>query len=389
MPLPRFWYFPRGEKAVVVMTGDDHGNGGTTGQFDWDSSPEPRPAARRQLGVRPRDLVHLQRHALGQRWPRRYEAQGFEVAPPRQHGLRGLDARVARRLLRRPAGQLRRRPIPSVAPPVDQPHALHHVERLGDPAEGRAGPRHPPRHELLLLAGGLGPGSARHFTGSGMPMRFADLDGSLIDVYQAATQMTDESGITYSTPHRHAARQRHRRARLLRRRSRRTCTPTTHPSGRSRPSSPPPLRAAFRSSRRDRCCTGSTDATRSSFGDLTWNSGTLTFDIGVGAGANGLQGDAPRRRANRRASVAQPQRRSRPVHPSDDQGHRVRDLLRGGGRIHGGLRGRHHRTDHLGCGGRRARRRNGNDHLDNRRVLGQRRALRHVVRARPDRQHAW
>ena len=35
------------------------------------------------------------------------------------------------------------------------------------------------------------------FTGSGMPMRFADLDGSLIDVYQAATQMTDESGQSY------------------------------------------------------------------------------------------------------------------------------------------------------------------------------------------------
>ena len=31
------------------------------------------------------------------------------------------------------------------------------------------------------------------FTGSGIPMRFADLDGSLIDVYQATTQITDES----------------------------------------------------------------------------------------------------------------------------------------------------------------------------------------------------
>ena len=28
-PLPRFWYFPHGKKAAVVMTGDDHGNGGT------------------------------------------------------------------------------------------------------------------------------------------------------------------------------------------------------------------------------------------------------------------------------------------------------------------------------------------------------------------------
>ena len=35
------------------------------------------------------------------------------------------------------------------------------------------------------------------FTGSGMPMRFANTDGSLIDVYQAATQLTDESGQTY------------------------------------------------------------------------------------------------------------------------------------------------------------------------------------------------
>ena len=35
------------------------------------------------------------------------------------------------------------------------------------------------------------------FTGSGMPMRFADTDGTMIDVYQSTTQMTDESGQTY------------------------------------------------------------------------------------------------------------------------------------------------------------------------------------------------
>ena len=35
------------------------------------------------------------------------------------------------------------------------------------------------------------------FTGSGMPMRFAKADGTMIDVYQATTQMTDESDQTY------------------------------------------------------------------------------------------------------------------------------------------------------------------------------------------------
>ena len=37
------------------------------------------------------------------------------------------------------------------------------------------------------------------FTGSGIPMRFADLDGSLIDVYQATTQITDESEMNIAT----------------------------------------------------------------------------------------------------------------------------------------------------------------------------------------------
>ncbi len=37
------------------------------------------------------------------------------------------------------------------------------------------------------------------FTGSGMPMRFADADGSLIDVYQAPTQMSDETNMNYTT----------------------------------------------------------------------------------------------------------------------------------------------------------------------------------------------
>jgi hypothetical protein len=35
------------------------------------------------------------------------------------------------------------------------------------------------------------------FTGSGMPMRFTKADGTMIDVYQAPTQMTDESNQSY------------------------------------------------------------------------------------------------------------------------------------------------------------------------------------------------
>ena len=40
-PIPRFWYLPRGEKAVVVMTGDDHAQGGTAGRFNQYISLSP------------------------------------------------------------------------------------------------------------------------------------------------------------------------------------------------------------------------------------------------------------------------------------------------------------------------------------------------------------
>ena len=40
-PLPRFWYFPRGEKAVVVMTGDDHGSGNPAGRFELLKQQDP------------------------------------------------------------------------------------------------------------------------------------------------------------------------------------------------------------------------------------------------------------------------------------------------------------------------------------------------------------
>ena len=40
-PLPRFWYLPRGGKAAVVLTGDDHGNGGTASQFDTYEADSP------------------------------------------------------------------------------------------------------------------------------------------------------------------------------------------------------------------------------------------------------------------------------------------------------------------------------------------------------------
>ena len=53
--------------------------------------------------------------------------------------------------------------------------------------------------------------------GGGFPMRFADLDGTPIDVYQQNTNLTDESTTNFQTSIDSAARQRGRRGRVLRR----------------------------------------------------------------------------------------------------------------------------------------------------------------------------
>ncbi len=53
-PLPKFWYFPRGLKAAIVMTGDDHGNNGTAGRFDIYNADSAARMQRCRLAVRAR-----------------------------------------------------------------------------------------------------------------------------------------------------------------------------------------------------------------------------------------------------------------------------------------------------------------------------------------------
>ena len=60
-PLPRFWYLPRGLKAAVIMTGDDHASGGTAGGSTSSSQRQPGGMLGRPVGVHPRHLVRVSR----------------------------------------------------------------------------------------------------------------------------------------------------------------------------------------------------------------------------------------------------------------------------------------------------------------------------------------
>ena len=332
------------------MTGDDHGNGGTVGPLRPVRGAAARRAARSPTGsacAAPPTSTRTRRSPT--RRPPRTRAEGFEIALHVTHQLRRLDRPgSARGLLLEPARGLRRR-LPEPRRAGHQPHPLHRLERLGDAAEGRARARHPPRHELLLLAGRLGPGPPGHVHRLGdadalrRPRRHDDrrLPGGDPDDRRVRADLSVQRSTRCST--RRSAR------RATTASSPPTCTPTAPRSRARTRSSPRRRRAACRSSRPGRCSTGSTAATAPRSTGSSWNGNKLELH------------DRRRRRAPtacgrwcRRSSavgaltgVTRERQRRSPTTDADDQGRRVRVLRRRRRQLRGDLRGRRHRAGDL------------------------------------------
>jgi len=195
-PLPRFWYFPNGKKAVVVMTGDDHGNGGTMGRFDqFKAQSAPGCSLANWECIRGTSYMYTT-GPMTDAQAAQYTTEGFEVGLHINTGCSDYDLPSLQSIYSQQVGDFTFK-YPSAGALATQ---RHHCIVWSDWVSGAQ----------VQLANGMRldtsyyywppswvgnvPG---HFNGSAMPMRFTKLDGSFLDVYQAATQMTDESGQTY------------------------------------------------------------------------------------------------------------------------------------------------------------------------------------------------
>jgi WD40 repeat protein len=195
-PLPRFWYFPNGKKAVVLMTGDDHANNGTAGRFDQFKQQSPAgcnvnnwECIRGTSYIYPNTPISNAQAAA-------YNTDGFEISLHLNTNCNNFTASSLSSLYTQQLSQFSST-FPSLPAPVTQ---RHHCIAWSDwsitpEVELSKGMRldtnyyyYPPIWVLDR------PG---FFTGSGMPMRFAKTDGTAIDVYNSTTQMTDESGQSY------------------------------------------------------------------------------------------------------------------------------------------------------------------------------------------------
>lgn len=196
MPLPRFWYFPRGEKAVIVMTGDDHNASGTAGRFDIYKSLSPAGCSVDDWEcIRGTSYIFVG-NTMTNAQAAAYSAEGFEVALHFDTGCSGFTPSSLETIISSQLNTFLAK-YASIPPIVTQrTHCIAFSDWDSQPIVSAAhGIRMDTNYYYWPPA--WTQDRAGLFTGSGMIMRFARQDGSIIDSYQAVTQMTDESGMSY------------------------------------------------------------------------------------------------------------------------------------------------------------------------------------------------
>lgn len=196
-PLPRFWYFPRDVKAVVVMTGDDHGVGGTSGRWDgYIAQSPPGCVVADWQCVRGSSYLYTN-GPLTVAQAQAYSDEGFEVGLHVTTDCRPWGTAVSLQSMY--AGQLNTWRTKYPALPVPSSSRTHCVEWDDWATQAKTKLANGIRmdHDYYFYPSSFVKDRPGYFNGTGMPMRFADTDGSLIDVYQATTQLTDESGQSY------------------------------------------------------------------------------------------------------------------------------------------------------------------------------------------------
>ncbi len=207
-PLPRLWYLPRGLKAAVVMTGDDHGNNGTAGRFDiYNSNSTAGCQVDNWECIRATSYIFTNT-PISASDVATYVSQGFEVgahlwmsgltqggdtpsSPCNNFTAASIAADYPKQL------SLFASLFPAASPVrTNRTHCIVWSDFSTQASVAQANGIRLDTNYYYWPSSWVGdrPGV---FTGSGLPMRLAQANGTMIDVYQAATQMTDESGQSY------------------------------------------------------------------------------------------------------------------------------------------------------------------------------------------------
>ena len=200
-PIPHLWILPNGYKAAVVMTGDDHniaglnpGTTGTQGRFNEyiqmsGSNNDPQSVADWKA-IRGTSYIYNFTPIDSVAY---YQDLGFEIALHPSTNCTNFTPSSLFNTISTSLNSLETQ-LPDLTPPVtNRTHCMPWSDWATHPkTESTLGIRFDVNY--YYWPGSWIQNRPGMFTGSGMPMRFADLDGSIIDCYQGPTVITDESG---------------------------------------------------------------------------------------------------------------------------------------------------------------------------------------------------
>ena len=290
-PLPRFWYFPNGKKAVVVMSGDDHGDAGMVPRFDLYRQQSPV-----NCSLPDWECVNATGYLyVGQGFKDSqaafYNERGFETADHISTGCAdftaaSLDTAIVNQLATFASA------FPSIpVPTTNRTHCIAWSDWSTE-AEVQAARNIRLDTNYYYWPAAFVQDRPGLFTGSGIPMRFAKADGTLIDCFQVTTQMTDESGQTYPmTADSLFARALDGRGYYGAFGANMHFDQNDHPSSNAIVASAVAKGIPVVSSRQ--LLTWLDGRNGSSFNGVTWSGSTLTFTITTATGARNLQAMLP------------------------------------------------------------------------------------------------
>ncbi len=198
-PLPKFWFLPQGYKAAIIMTGDDHGNNGTTGRFQNLAAMGPNTAqdVKDWKAIRSTSYVYPDT-PIDPALAESFEDNGFEISLHPTTSCENFNNAELHVVFTDQLGELATNFPGLTTPGTNRTHCMVWSDwATMAKVSAEKGIRLDVNY--YYWPDSWVQNRAGMFTGSGLPMRFADVDGTILNIYQAPTQMTDESGITYST----------------------------------------------------------------------------------------------------------------------------------------------------------------------------------------------
>ena len=294
-PLPRWWYLPRGWQAAIVMTGDAHDDSAVARRLEQYRAASPAGCSVDDWECVRATVYLYPGTSFTAAEAVRDTSLGFEVALHPSTRCGDWTPPVFGLVL-----GLQRATFGAIFPDIPTPTTSRtHCAAWSDwssAAEIEASYGIRLDANYYDYPASWVRGRAGLFTGSALPMRFAATDGRVIDCWQAATQITDESGLPLP-------------AALDELLDRATgpegyygvLTVNVHFDEAHHPGSDAIVASALRrgvpvvTARQMLTWLDGRDA--SSFESLDWRDGVLTFTMRIGAGARQLRGMLPLRTA--------------------------------------------------------------------------------------------